>query len=106
MRLPAKLLACVRGPVAIAALVACSAPAAAPVVPEPSAGPAVQAPPPPVDPVAYDALAEAGRLERADRELASELRVRDDRIHAAERAATLRDEIGWTRRMMIGCGRG
>jgi len=112
MRLPESLLSRVRGPLAVCAIVGCSAPATAPVVPEPVAAPVVLAPPPPPDPVAYDAIAEAARFERSDREIAAELELRDDRIRAAERAESMRGigSIGTGRwswdRVMVACGRG
>jgi len=68
MKLPADVLASLRGPLLGAALAGCAtAPAAAPINREPAPAPsAVTAAAEIVDPVAYDAAAEGARLARAD----------------------------------------
>lgn len=111
MRLPESLLSHLRGPLAAVAIAGCSAPAAPAVVPAPQPTPIVLAPAAPPDPVPYDAIAEAARLDRSDRELTTQLARRDERIQTAERAQASQS-IGtlgntrWNSAILAACGRG
>ena len=119
MRLPLQVLSQIRGPLLAAAMVGCaSSPAEAPEAPAPEPAPeatvdtaAVAA----IDPVGYDADAEAERLDRLDRALAAAETRRDrpvddeEATRRAERARERANSIGvgnLSHLHLIGCGRG
>jgi hypothetical protein len=105
MKIPRRILERVRGPLLAAAVAGCSSgPTAGPLA---SNGPSPNAPPPdgpvalePADPVDYDAIREAERLERTDRALAATETRRTDRIEAAEAER----QTGELQRVLSGVG--
>jgi len=118
MKLPVDLLASLRGPLLGVAIAGCAtAPAAAPITEEPAPEPAgVAVASEVMDPVGYDAEAEAARLARADDARIDHDSRRDRRIaelEADRRRARQTTRIspiqttGWSiDHMRAACGRG
>lgn len=102
MKLPASILARLRGPLVAVTMAGCAPPATAPLTED--APPAREAELT-SDPVAYDAQAERERLVRLDREHAADEHRRERRIEDAEPRSVF-GQIGPGRWIHPACGRG
>jgi hypothetical protein len=112
MKLPAKLLKQVAGPLLASTALSCASPAdqpIEPILPIAAADDAPRAEAP--DPVSYDPDAEADRIARTEALVASRDVVRDARIDAKEEAdearrRRARAQVQLRRHVYIACGRG
>lgn len=114
MKIGAKVLRELRGPLLVAALSAgCATASPGAPDPEPAATPPTRTEPmvaaAAIDPVAYDAEREAARLERLDRAMASDEARRDRRVESEREARRPRPAAVPSRPpdyLMRLCGRG